>query len=146
MFGYIAYLQYCVSPSAKKLKADIDCAPWSWPPVAPGALQVLCDQPSPQMEARGGGGGRGGRKRKLLTCSEITDAFVEGSVITEQDAWVLAKARKIAGDDTLFNTMGSATCVRALVAKVRQAWACEAMTSGTLHTQPDYPHCEVPSA
>ena len=136
LIGYVAYLQYCMVPSAKKLHADLDFNPWSWPHVSPAALLQLCSQPSPQMEARNGAVGARGRKRKLMTFSEVTDAFVEGGVKTEKDAWVLAKGRKVAGDDTLYNTLGGAQCVRSLVARVRQAWGCETMPSGTLHIKP----------
>ena len=138
LVGYVAYLQYCLVPSAKKLGADIDQSPWSWPRVQTASLLSLCAQPSPQMDGRNGNLPRRGAKRKLLTFSEITDAFVEGSVKTEKDAWTLGKSRKVAGDDTLFNTLGGARCVRSLVAKVRQAWWCELMSTGTLLTQPAY--------
>ena len=42
------------------------------------------------------------------------------------------------GDDTLFITLGAAPCVRLLVAKVRAAWDCELMSTGTLVAKPDY--------
>ena len=50
----------------------------------------------------------------------------------------MAKSRKVIGDDTLFNTLGAASCVRLLVAKVRKAWDCELMSTGTLVAKPDY--------
>ena len=56
------------------------------------------------MEARNG---QPGKKRELRTFSEITDAFVEHYVQTCKDAWQLAKARKISGDETLWNTLGA---------------------------------------
>ena len=90
------------------------------------------------MDARNGQAGMRGRKRKLMTFSEVTDAFVEKHVKTEKEAWEMAKSRKLAGDDTLFNTLGDARCVASLVAKVRRAWDCEAMSSGTLYSQPDF--------
>ena len=70
-------------------------------------LLALCDQETPQMDARKGTveEKRRGRKRSLLTFSEITDAFVENSVKSGKAAWQLAKSRKLAGDDTLFNTL-----------------------------------------
>ena len=68
----------------------------------------------------------------------MTDAFVEANAQTEKGAWVLAKTRKVAGDDTLFNTLGATPCVGTLVTRVVKAWACETITSGTLCTQPDY--------
>ena len=83
LVGYVAYLQYCLVPSAKKLQADIDQDPWSWPSVASSVLLALCEKLSPQMDARNGS--NGGRKRKFMTFSEITDAFVEGAVRTEKD-------------------------------------------------------------
>ncbi len=138
LVGYVAYLRYCLLPSAKKLAADLDRQPWSWPSISAESLLALCNQPSPQMDARNGQREGRGRKRKLMTFSEVTDAFVERDVKTEGDAWALAKARKIAGDDTLFNTLGAERCVRALVAKVRAAWHCEGMSAGTLITKPDY--------
>jgi hypothetical protein len=124
-------------PSAKKLEADIDRQPWSWPSVETAALISLCEKVSEQMVGRNGLGG-GGRKRKFMTFSEMTDAFVEGSVWTEKDAWVLGLTRKQAGDDTLFNTLGANPDVGNLVMKIRKAWNCESMTGGTLCTQPDY--------
>jgi hypothetical protein len=137
LVGYVKYLQYCLVPSAKKLQADIDRNPWSWPHAEPSELVALCDKMSAQMGARNGLPGCG-RKRKLMTFSEITDAFVEGGVRTEKAAWVLAKFRKTGGDETLFNTLGASQSVHGLVIKVRQAWDCEAMTSGTLCTQADF--------
>ena len=98
LIGYIADLRYCLVPSAKKLAADLDTAPWSWPPVPSANLLALCHQPCPQLEARADAANAGGRKRKLLTFSEITDVFVEGRIRTERDAWMLAKDRKVAVD------------------------------------------------
>ena len=99
LVGYVAYLGYCLQPSAKKLAADLDQEPWSWPAVPAAALLDLCKHPSPQMNGRNGKGNGPGneRKRKLMTFSEVTDAFVERSVKTEGDAWELAKSRKVAG-------------------------------------------------
>ena len=42
------------------------------------------------------------------------------------------------GDDTLFNTLGSDRCVKTLVVKVRCAWNCETMSTGTLKTEPKH--------
>ena len=137
LVGYVKYLAYCMVASAKKLQADIDQQPWSWPSVEPSVLLALCDKLTPQMEGRNGVIGVG-RKRKLLTFSEITDAFIEGGVRSERDAWMLAKSRKTIGDDTLYNTLGSSPDVQCLVVKVRKAWDAELMTGGTLITQPDY--------
>ena len=137
LVGYIKYLQYCMVPSAKKLPVDIDQEPWSWPSVEPSVLLALCEKMSAQMDGRNGSTG-GGRKRKLMSFSEITDSFVEGKIHTEKAAWILAKSRKVCGDDTLFNTLGTVQCVSSLVIKVRKAWDCEAMTGGTLITQPDF--------
>jgi hypothetical protein len=145
LVGYVAYLRYCLSPSAKKLAADLDQQPWSWPPTPTSSLLALCQQPSPQMDARNGKPAVRGAKRKLMTFSEVADAFVEHGVKTEKDAWVLAKSRKVIGDDTLFNTLGAAPCVRLLAAKVRAAWNCEAMSTGTLVVKPDYAlDCFIP--
>ena len=118
LVGYVAYLRYCMCESAKKLLADTDQDPWSWPPVAPAQLLALCKQPTPDMDARNDGAKV--CKRKLMTFSEVSDAFVEASVQTEKEAWVLAKTRKVAGDDTLFNTLGAAPCVGSLVTRVRR--------------------------
>ena len=66
-----------------------------------------------------------------MTFSEVTDAFVEGGVKSAGAAWNLAKQRKLAGDDTLYSTLG-AQDVRALVAKVLCAWRCSDPMSDTL--------------
>ena len=107
--GYVAYLRYLLKPSAKKLLCDLDRDPWTFPrSVKTDQIISLCDKDTPQMDARNGvpipGAGRG-RKRSLLTFSEITDSFVENNVKSAKEAWQLAKARKLAGDDTLFNTL-----------------------------------------
>ena len=136
LVGYVAYLRYCLCDSAKKLPADLDQSPWSWPSVDVRKLKALCDKPTPQMLARNGVAP--GRKRKLLTFSEITDVFVEANVKTVKDAWIVAKTRKVAGDDILWNTLGDARCVSTLVQKVRTAWACETMSTGTLQSQVKY--------
>ena len=138
LVGYVSYLRYCLDESPKKLLADTDQEPWSWPPIAPAALIEFIKQPSPQIDARSGDTSGVGRKRKLMTFSEVTDAFVEANVQTEQDALVLAKSRKVAGDPTLFNTLGATPCVGTLVTRVHKAWACESLASGTLCKQPDY--------
>ena len=139
LVGYAAYLSYCLSPSAKKLAADIDADPWSWPAVPASTLLALVAQPPPQLVVRGGGHESRGRKRSLLTFSEITDAFVEGGVVTVQGAWALAKSRKVAGDDTLWNTLGKERSVSALVDKVYEAWHCgESTDTGALISRPDY--------
>ena len=144
LVGYVAYLSYCLVPSAKKLQADIDRSPWSWPTVEPAALEELCAKASEQMKGRNGSG-QGGRKRKLMTFSELTDAFVEASVRTEKDAWTLGKFRKEAGDDTMYNTLGSTPCVNSLVVKIRRAWDCQSMAGGTLCSESDFPlHMFVP--
>ena len=47
-------------------------------------LLALCEKLTPQMDARNGS--TGGRKRKLMSFSEVTDAFVEGGIRTEKEA------------------------------------------------------------
>ena len=136
LVGYVAYLRYCLCESPKKLPADLDQSPWSWPSVDVQKLKALCDKPTPQMLARNGVAS--GRKRKLLTFSEVTDVFVEAKVKTARDAWMVAKTRKTAGDEILWNTLGDTRCVSTLVQKVRTAWSCEAMSTGTLQTQVKY--------
>ena len=101
LVGYVAYLRYCLCPSAKKLAADFDFEPWSWPAVPTASLLEVCRQGTPQMDGRSQQVAGPGRKRKLLTFSEVTDAFVEAGVKTEQQAFQLAKNRNIAGDDAL---------------------------------------------
>ena len=132
MVGYVAYLRYCMCESPKKLLADLDTSPWSWPPISFSKLKTLCSKHSPQMEGRNNGAR--GKKRSLLTFSELTDVFVKDGVKSEKDAWVLAKSRKVAGDDVLYNTLGAARCVKTLVAKTCRAWARENMSNGTLKT------------
>ena len=121
LLGYRSYLRYCLMPSAKKLLPDLDRNPWSWPSVPAASLLSLCEEPEPHLDARGEKSKGRGRKRKLLTFSEMTDAFIEGQVKTEKQAWQLAKARKVAGDDTLYNTLGDAKSVATLVCKVWRA-------------------------
>ena len=134
--GYADYLGYCLLESSKKLLADIDRGPWSWPSIPVERLVALAEKPPPQMEGRRGAG-KPGRKRSFLTFSEITDAFVEANVVTERDAWVLAKQRKVDGDITLYNTLGKEN-VRRLIGKVRQAWNPEQISVGTLVQSPEY--------
>ncbi|CAK0847823.1 unnamed protein product [Prorocentrum cordatum] len=134
--GYADYLGYCLIESSKKLLADIDRDPWSWPPIPVERLLKLAENPSAQMEGRLGVS-KPGRKRSLLTFSEITDAFVEANVVTEKDAWALAKQRKVDGDVTLYNTLGKEN-VRKLIGKVRQAWNPEQISEGTLVQSPEF--------
>ena len=136
LVGYQAYLKYCLVASAHKLAADLDKDPWHWPShVTTPQLMQLCQQSVPQMEARNG---QPGKKRTLMTFSEITDAFVEHSVQTCKDAWQLAKARKISGDETLWNTLGAQANVAGLVHKVLCAWNAENMDSGSFVAVPDF--------
>ena len=72
-----------------------------------------------------------GKKSELMTFFEVTDAFVEGGVKSAGAAWNLAMQRKLAGDGTLYSTLG-AQDVRALVAKVLCAWYCSDSMSDTL--------------
>ena len=128
----LSYVRPCgpvckASPFAvKKLQADLDLDPWSWPPASSPSLLAICDTPTPQQDARNGFST--GRKRKLLTFSEITDAFVEGKVRTEKDAWQLAKNRKVSGDETLWNSLGArgprATSCRLKGQGVIGEWLC----------------------
>ena len=76
LVGYVTYLRYCLCQSAKKLAADLDRQPWSWPPTPASSPLALCEQISPQMDARNGLPGGRGAKRKLMTFSELADAFV----------------------------------------------------------------------
>lgn len=137
LVGYVAYLRYLMMPSGKKLLSDLDREPWSYPSTQPAALVALCGQETPQLDGRSKVVAPG-RKRKFLSFSEVTDIFVEGAVRTERDAWTVAKRHKESGDDALWNTLGDGRCVASMVAKVRKAWACEDMDSGTLIKQPAY--------
>ncbi|CAE7436945.1 unnamed protein product, partial [Symbiodinium natans] len=134
LVGYHAYLSYCLKPSAGKLLSDLDLSPWSWP----NTVQVaFVDKSPPQMAARNEKSSNKGRKRVLMTFSEVTDAFIEGHVKCASDAWRLAKSRKVAGDDTLYNTLGAQDAT-ALVAKVLSAWNCEA-AADTLVLRAEFP-------
>ena len=62
------------------------------------------------------------RKRVTLTFGELTDIIVENGVRTEQDLWSLAKRRKVAGDDTLWNRLGDERSVTGLLQKINNAW------------------------
>ena len=119
--GYVQHLRYCMVPSAKKLQADLDLAPWSFPVVQFEALLELAKSNTPQLDARNGLASGKGRKRAYLTFSELTDVFVENDIKVEQDALRLAKSRKVAGDDTLYNTLEKHD-VAQLVAKVWKHW------------------------
>ena len=83
LMGYIAYLKYMMCQSAKKLEADLDKEPFSWPKTTFAALQSLANTPTPQIDARNGQGK--GRKRALLTFSEVTDVFAEADVANAKD-------------------------------------------------------------
>ena len=41
LVGYVAYITYCTTESAKKLSADLDPEPWSWPPMPVETLKAL---------------------------------------------------------------------------------------------------------
>ena len=139
LVGYVAYLNYVLEPTAKKLASDIDREPWSWPAgLVISELDAIRRAQSNQMAARNGQAAGRGRKRRLLTFSEVTDAFVEAGVKTEKDALELAKKRKVAGDDTLFNTLGAERSVPELVERVLYAWGCKGLSSGTLASAPEY--------
>ena len=138
LVGYQAYLQYCLQPSAHKLQADLDMEPWSIPSrLTAQELLKICNAKNPQQDGRNGHGK--GKKRVLLTFSEITDCFVEANVKSTKDAWLLAKKRKLAGDDLLFNTLGASNDVNSLVAKVILAWNCEDMPTGTVMFHAKFP-------
>ena len=137
LVGYAAYLNYMLQTSAKKLVVDIDREPWSFPATTIEALDKTRAAQSPQEAARNGE--TRGRKRQLLTFSEITDAFVQNGVKHEKKAWQVAKQRKMEGDDTLYNTLGREQSVKDLVSKVLSAWNCDGMSTGTLVEHVEYP-------
>ena len=56
---------------------------------------------------------------------------VFGDVRISKKAGQLANSRKVAGDDTLFKTLGSQPDVSILGNKILAAWNCEQMDSGT---------------
>ena len=64
---------------------------------------------------------------------------MEANVKSTKDAWLLAKKRKLAGDDLLFNTLGASNDVNSLVAKVILAWNCEDMPTGTVMFHAKFP-------
>lgn len=143
LVGYKAYLCYMMQESPKKLQCDLDLQPWSHPKsTTPEKLLAIVEKENPQQDARNGlvppAASKSGRKRSLLTPSEITDAFVENEVRTAKDAWILAKSRKLSGDVTLYNTLHKANDVEQLVAKHLTAWNCEQMDTGTLVKAPDF--------
>ena len=127
--GHIANLSYCLTASAKKLGADLEMEPWSWPSISAQSLIDLCEASAKKANSEAVHGHRG-RKRKMMTFSEVTDAFLEKHVQTEKDAWTLAKARKAGGDDAVFNTLGGEKSVRELFAKVLRAWHVESIPTG----------------
>ena len=108
LVGYQACLQYCLKPSTHKLQADLDI------PSRLTAFFEDLQRQKPQQDGRNGHR-KAGKKRALLTFSEITDCFVE--VRFAKDAWLLKKW-KVAGDDVLFNTLGATNDVSSLVGKV----------------------------
>ena len=57
--GYIANLSYCLLPSAKKLGADLDLEPWSWPAVPVQTLKDLCEASAEKAQSAGQPGQRG---------------------------------------------------------------------------------------
>jgi len=132
--GLAEYVKYCTKPSAKKLQSDLDTTPYSWPACDYQTLVSFAvghKTESQQKESST-------KKRSLLTFSELTTTFVENNVRSKRDAWMLAKRQKVAGDDTLFNTLGATPCVEQLVAKTIIAWNPEGMSNGTLVLQPDF--------
>ena len=139
LVGYAAYLNYVLEPSAKKLQGDIDRAPWTWPPTPVASLDAIRRSQSAQQAARNGIVTGRGRKRSLLTFSEITDLFVDNGVMTETDAWILAKKLKVGGDDVLWNTLGAKHSVSDEVAKCLRAWHADKLAAGTLIRTPAYP-------
>ena len=144
--GYAAYLSYMLKNSAKKLQADIDRDPSSWPHTTVQELDKIVESMSKQMAARNQGKeltmpGRG-RKRSLLTFSEFTDVLLEHGVQTEQEAWAVAKQRKLGGDDTMWNSLDSYRSVGDQIAKALGAWQGNLVGSKTFMNKPKYPISE----
>ena len=83
--------------------------------------------------------GKGGRKRKLMTFSELTDVVVEDKIRTEQQWWALAKQRKCSGDDILWNTLGERGFdVDRTLNTIVRAWS-EAKSASTLKPSVKFP-------
>ena len=129
LVGYSAYVAYCVLPSAKKLQADLDPEPWSWPTTPMSVLLKVARDPPRGQGARNGREEGKAWKRVHLTFSDLTDCFVENAVRSDKDAWTLAKRRKQDGDDILWNTLGKEKCVSSLVSKIWLAWSPDAIRS-----------------
>ena len=62
------------------------------------------------------------KKRKSLTFSELTDVVVENGIFSVEDLWQVAKARKMSGDDSLWNRMGEERCMRSTLQKILKGW------------------------
>lgn len=142
LVGMPAYLRYLLEPSAGKLGSDLDPDPASWPHrTREQLLQVVAAEtpanavrnaakqagtlaePSTQSAAK-----QRGRKRILVTFSEFTDAVIEGKVHSEEELWALARRRKEAGDDTLWNYLGSLKDVQGQLRKALSGWNHEGMS------------------
>jgi len=78
LVGLAANLSYLLEPSAKKLACDLDPQPWSWPAKTREQLLEMAKIPNNQAARNNMIVPEGrGRKRKILTFSELTDAVIE---------------------------------------------------------------------
>jgi len=138
LVGLAANLMYILRSSSRKPPHEIDPSPEIWPPST--KLESLMNI-SPQQAARNNmevDSKKPQKQRTRLTGSEVTDLFVEHSIVSTKGAWQLAKRLKIDGQPQLWETLFAVPSVAQLMAKFLEAWH-ERPASGTLLTTCEFP-------
>ena len=89
--GHAAYLQKHLSPEGRGLG---DTEPWSWPTMSRATLESKATAQPAQQAARASKT-KAQKTPKVLNFASLTRTFVEHSVGTCKEAWVLAKACRL---------------------------------------------------
>ena len=134
--GFSAYLRYLFEVGKKM---EVDKEPWLYPPDALSMckIQALMTEMPRDQQTKNGIQTKRNVKRKGLTFSELTDIVVAAKIYTVEELWQEAKARKVAGDDLLWNRCGDDRNLPATLKRIVTAWHGDPVSA--LHRKCQYP-------
>ena len=136
--GFAAYCRYLFEPG-KKIASDIDESPWLFPEsLTMDKVKILmAAMPVDQQVKNGLVPRRAEKKRKSLSFSELTDIVVENKLFSVGELWQEAKARKLKGDDSLWETCGAQRSLQTTLRSIITGWHGD--PASTLHFSAAYP-------
>eukprot|EP00435_Cladocopium_sp_Y103_P021440 s3000_g5.t1 len=120
--GFAAYLRYLFEVGGKKL--EVDREPFVHPPdsLSWEKIQTMIAQMPRDQQVKNNLFPRRQVKRKSMTFAELTDIVVSRNIQTQDDLWKEAKARKMDGDDSLWNRCGDDKALQGTLQKILSGW------------------------